>query len=207
MTREPQRMIGPWGVRSCRVAYENPWIVVEHNDVVQANGQDGIYGVVRFANLAVGVLPLFDDGTTVLVGQHRFPFDDYSWELPEGGGSRSEAPEEAARRELLEETGLSAGHWAPFGRSHLSNSVTDEVAVYFLAWDLTEGRPRPDGDEVFGYRRVPFAQLLAECLDGHISDALTVLMVQTATLGAQYGRLPDRPTELILGSLEDNAKA
>ena len=190
----------PFRVLSTRTAYENPWISVEHNEVTRPDGAPGVYGVVRFANRAIGVLPLFADGTVPLVGQHRFPFDAYSWELPEGGGPKNEAPEDAARRELSEETGVTAEHLLEIGRADLSNSVTDERAVLFLAWGLTEGAASPDGDEVLAHRRVPFADLLAEVLDGRITDALTHLLVLNALAKAQRGELPAAPTALILRS-------
>ncbi len=193
---------GPWVIRERRIAYDNPWLAVDHHEVTRPDGADGIYGVVRFANLAIGVLPLFDDGTVPLVGQHRFPFNAYSWELPEGGGAKDVPPEQSARRELVEETGLTAAHWHHFGGCHLSNSVTDEVAYYFLAWGLTEGEATPDGDEVLGHRRVPLSALIAECLEGKITDSLTILMVQTAILKAQAKDLPPRPTALILDEYE-----
>ncbi len=191
---------GPWQIRAARTAYENPWVRVEHNDVIQPHGEPGVYGVVRFANLAVGVLPLFDDGTVPLVGQHRFPLEVYSWELPEGGAPKGEAPEDAARRELAEETGLSAGNLLEIGRADLSNSVTDEQAVLFLAWDLEEGEAEPDPDEVLDYRRVPFATLLDEVLGGQVSDAFTQLLVLTALARARRGELPTAPAAHILGS-------
>ena len=190
---------GPWTVRSSRVAYENPWVRVEHDEVTRPDGSPGVYGVVRFANLAVGVLPIFADGTVPLVGQHRYPFDAYSWELPEGGAPHGEDPKAAARRELAEETGVRADHLSEIGRAHLSNSVTDERAVMYLAWGLTEGTARPDADEVLAHRRVPFADLLADCLSGTITDAFTQLMVLTALVRAQRGELPDVPAHAILG--------
>lgn len=192
---------GPWIIRSRRIAYDNPWIKVAHHEVMRPDGKAGVYGVVHFAHLAVGVLPLFEDGTVPLVGQHRFPLDAYSWELPEGGGPLEEAPEAAARRELAEETGLTAKELYPLGECHLSNSVTDEKAVMFLAWGLSEGAAAPAGDEVLAHRRLSFSDLLQEVLDGKITDALTILLVQTALLKAKRGDLPAVPRALILGAV------
>ena len=120
---------GPWQVGASRTVYENPWLRLTEHDVTRPDGEPGLYGVVEFANLAIAVLPLFEDGTTVLVGQHRFPQDKYSWEIPEGGGPRGEPPLDSARRELKEETGLEAAQWREILRMDLSNSVTNEEAI------------------------------------------------------------------------------
>ncbi len=71
--------------RSRRVAYENPWITVWHDEVARPDGSPGIYGVVHFANLAGGVVAFDDDDRIVLVGQHRYTLGRDSWEIPEGG--------------------------------------------------------------------------------------------------------------------------
>ena len=196
------RQNGPWQINDVTMGYENPWIRVEHNDVKRPDGSDGIYGIVRFANLATGVLPLFEDGTTMLVGQHRFAFDAYSWELPEGGCPKGEAPEVAALRELREETGLTAEHILPLGEAQLSNSVTDEYAYYYLAWGLEAGKAAPDADEILEQRRIPLSVLIAEILAGEVTDALTILMVERAVLKAQLALLPERPRDLILSALK-----
>ena len=99
----------PWTTLSSRLMYENPWIRVREDQVLRPDGQPGIYGVVEFKNRAVGVLPVDDEGCIWLVGQHRYPLNSYSWEIPEGGSPQTEPPEETAQRELKEETGLSAG--------------------------------------------------------------------------------------------------
>lgn len=196
---EPRR-IGPWQVISAQTTYDNPWIRVTHHEVIHPSSAPGVYGVVGFKNRAVGVLPIRDDGLIPLVGQHRFPLDTYSWELPEGGGPLDEAPIAAARRELSEETGYTAGEWRELARFDVSNSVTDEQAVCFLAWDLKPGSAAPEPSEEFAIRYVSFAELLALCLDGRITDSLTLVMVLTAEQRARRGELPAPVSELILRS-------
>ena len=174
------RKNGPWTVNSERSEYENPWIRVEHNEVIHPDGSDGIYGVVRFANLAVGVLPIDDDGNVWLVGQHRFAFDRYSWELPEGGVPKSEDPLEGAKRELAEETGFTADHWVELSRFDISNSVTDERAVCYLAYGLKPGKMSPDPSEALSIKCIPYPDLLKMVMTGEIVDSLTIIMTLMA---------------------------
>ena len=172
----------PWTRRARTVAYQNPWIVVYHDDVLRPDGRPGIYGVVHFRNRAVGVVALDEKDRVLLVGQYRYTLDVYSWELPEGGAPEGEDPEAAARRELLEETGYSAECWQPILRAHLSNSVSDEEAVCFLATGLSAGAACPEGTEELRVRWVPFAEALAMTADGRITDALSVLGLQRVAL-------------------------
>src|SRR3954452_10660424 len=135
----------PWTTVSRRPIYENPWIAVREDRVIRPDGNPGIYGVVHFKNAAVGVLPVDERGRVFLVGQYRYTLDAYSWEIPEGGGAKSETPLEAGQRELREEAGITAARWTYLGEVHLSNSVTDEAGCVFLAEDLTLGEAEPDG--------------------------------------------------------------
>jgi ADP-ribose pyrophosphatase len=178
----PPMASGPWIRRSRRVAYENAWITIWHDEVTRPDGQPGIYGVVHFANLAAGVLVLDEDDRVLLVGQHRYPLDDYSWEIPEGGVPAGETALEGARRELIEETGVEARHWQELARVHLSNSVSDELAVLFVATGLTHGVATPDGTEDLAIRWLPFDDVLAMTLDGRISDVMTVIAVERLAL-------------------------
>lgn len=189
---------GPWTIHATRNAYETPWIRVDHHDVAQPDGKPSVYGVVRFANLAIGVLPLFADGTVPMVGQFRFPLGRSTWELPEGGGPKDQPPLASAQRELKEETGLTAANWLAYGEADMSNSVTDERAHLFLAWDLTQGEASPEPDEVLSIKRVAFAELLANIHGGDVDDALTQLLVLTAVTKALQGELPEEPRNIIL---------
>ncbi len=167
----------PWKTLSTRDVYENPWIRVRHDEVIRPDGQAGIYGVVHYKNKAIAVLPIDDEGYTYLVGQYRYTLDIYSWEIPEGGCPEGEEPLEAAKRELLEETGLTAEHWQQLGTAHLSNSVSDEEAILFLATALTQGEAQPEGTEKLEVRRVAFAEALRMVMTGEITDSLTVMTI------------------------------
>ena len=179
---------GPWQTLSTRPIYANPWIDVREDRVIRPDGNPGIYGVVEFQHWAIGVVPLTDDGDTILVGQYRYTLDVYSWEIPEGGGEKSETPLEAARRELREEAGITADRWTYLGESHLSNSATDEVGCVFLAEGLTFGEATPDGTEEIQVRRLPFAEAVTMALTGEISDALAVVGLLRADHYLRSGR-------------------
>ena len=182
---------GPWIIRASKLIYENPWIGITEHAVTDPRGHPGLYGVVHLQNLAVGCVPVFPDGTTLLVGQHRFPHDVYSWELPEGGGS-FENPQDSAERELREETGFTAASWAPLMKGDLSNAVTDESAVGFIAWDLTPGEADPQDGEVLEVRRLPFKDLLDQVLDDQIRDVFTQVMVLRVDALGHRGLLPEQ---------------
>lgn len=177
----------PWKTLSQSVVYENAWIQVQEDQVLRPDGKPGIYGIVSYKNKAVGVLPIDRDGNVYLVGQFRYPLGFYSWEIPEGGCPFGEDTLSAAVRELKEETGLSAGHYEVLGRAHLSNSVSDEEAVFYLATDLTEGLPQPEGTESLAIRRLPFTEALAMVQQGEITDALSVLAIQSYALKLRQG--------------------
>nr|WP_247878794.1 NUDIX hydrolase [Niveispirillum sp. SYP-B3756] len=173
--------------------YENPWVKVEHHDVLQPDGAPGIYGVVRFANHAVGVLPVADDGSTWLVGQFRYSLNAYSWEIPEGGCPLGTSPADTAHRELREETGLRATHLLPIHKVALSNSVCDEQGTVFVAWGLTEGEAEPEGTEKLALRRLPLREALDMVLRGDITDSMSLIALLRAPMLLTQ---PDVPEDL-----------
>jgi 8-oxo-dGTP pyrophosphatase MutT (NUDIX family) len=184
----------PWTRLARRVAYENAWITVWHDDVVRPDGRPGIYGVVHYRNRAVGVVALDEHDRVLLVGQYRYTLDLYSWELPEGGAAAGEEPLAAAKRELLEETGCSAARWQELLRAHLSNSVSDEEAIVYLARGLTDGTAEPEGTERLQVRRVPFAEAVAMVERGEVTDAISVMGLQrVALMRGPQPRLPSPP--------------
>lgn len=174
--------------RSRRVAYENPWITVWHDEGTRPDGSLGIYGVVHFANLAGGVVAFDDDDRIVLVGQHRYTLGRDSWEIPEGGVPAGETALAGVQRELREETGLEAADWRELCRVDLSNSVTDEQAVLFVARGLRHGDATPEPTESIAIRWVPFDEALAMTLDGRITDAMSVVAIQRVALDRDRAR-------------------
>jgi len=174
--------VGPWRRRTRTIGYANPWITVWHDEVDRPDGSAGIYGVVHFENLAAGVVVLDDSDRILLVGQHRYTLDAYSWEIPEGGVPAGEAAEDGARRELLEETGVMADDWRELVRFHLSNSISDEAGVVFAARARTHGAPSPEPSEDLATRWVAFDESLAMIADGRITDAMTIMGLQAVAL-------------------------
>jgi 8-oxo-dGTP pyrophosphatase MutT (NUDIX family) len=180
----------PWQTLQSKVVYDNPWILVRQDDVVRPDGEPGIYGVVHYKNKAIGILPIDDEGYVHLVGQYRYTLNCYSWEIPEGGCPEGEDPLEGAKRELLEETGLQAQEWRLLGKAHLSNSVSDEEALWFLATKLTQGEAQPDGTEKIMHKRVPFQEALRMVAAGEITDALAIIAIQSYALQHSQLKLP-----------------
>ena len=185
---------GPWLRRTRRTAYENPWITVWHDEVSRPDGSPGIYGLVHFANLAAGVVVLDADDRVLLVGQHRYALDELSWEIPEGGVPSGEGALDGIRRELLEETGIEASEWRELVRLHLSNSVTDEAGVLYLAGGLSHGPARPEPTEQLEVRWVRFDEALAMTVDGRITDAMSLIALQRVAL-ERLGAIRDHASE------------
>ncbi len=167
----------PWKITSEKVIYDNPWINLTEYQVINPSGNPGIYGKVHYKNIAIGVLPLDDELNTYLVGQFRFPLGQYSWEMPEGGGPVGTDPLASAKRELLEETGLKAQNWTEIQRLHLSNSVSDELSILYLARDLQQFEPEPEDTEQLIVHKLPFAEVYQMVCNGSITDAMTVAAV------------------------------
>jgi 8-oxo-dGTP pyrophosphatase MutT (NUDIX family) len=171
---ENEKVSNPWKTLSEKEVYSNPWIKISHHEVINPSGGKGIYGVVSFRNKAIGVVPVDDELHTYLVGQFRYTLNEYSWEIPEGGGPEGEEPAITAVRELREETGLDAETLELLGKIHTSNSVTDEVGYIFLAKDLKQLDASPEETEDITVRRIPLAQAVQMVESGEITDSLSM---------------------------------
>lgn len=167
-------MKNPWTTKNTKTIYENAWIKLEQHDVVIPSGKDGVYGKVCFKNKAIGIIPIDQDGNTWLVGQFRYTLDAYSWEIPMGGGLLENDFLESAKRELKEETGLTAEKWTNIMTIHTSNSVTDEEGFVYLAEGLTPGETAFEETEQIEVLKLPLAEAVQKVMDGQITDAISI---------------------------------
>ncbi len=179
----------PWTIIAEKKIYENPWIHLTEFDVINPGGGKGIYGKVHFKNLATGVIVLDDKSNTWLVGQYRFATDMYSWEIPEGGCPEGTDPLESAKRELKEETGLTAQNWQPILQMHLSNSVSDEQAIVYLATGLTQEQADPEETEQLLIKKIPFTEAFELLEAGVIIDSISVAAILKVKLLMAEGKL------------------
>jgi 8-oxo-dGTP pyrophosphatase MutT (NUDIX family) len=177
-----QKSVNPWTIIDQQTVYDNNWISLIHHNVINPSGGKGIYGKVHFKNYAIGVIAVDDEQNTYLVGQYRFTIDQYSWEIPEGGCPFNEDPLKAAQRELLEETGLKAAKWQLLGEAYLSNSVSDEKAIFYLATNLSQHQAEPEETEQLLLQKLPLQKVFEMVEEGSISDALAILALQKLQL-------------------------
>lgn len=188
-----------WRSAGSETVFDSPWMAVTRHPATAPTGMKADYAVVRFKNVGTGVLPIHDDGTVTLVGQQRFALANYSWEMPEGGAPLDEDPFDGVRRELAEEAGLVAEHWAPALSVEMSNSITDEIGMTWIAWGLSETATAPDPSEIITVVRVPFQDLLDEIGRGTVRDMLTVATAYRAYHMAMTGGLPEALARALLG--------
>jgi 8-oxo-dGTP pyrophosphatase MutT (NUDIX family) len=180
----------PWETLSSQRFYESRYVDVDQDEVRHRSGKIHSYTALRFRIYGITVLPIFNDGSTCLIGQYRYLSGRYTWEFPRGSGSKSVDPLETAQRELREETGADAGQWLEVLRLMVSPGITDEMAPCFAAWDLDQRAADPDPQEDLTIRRLPFRDAVTAALDRTICDATSVATILAMQTRAAQGSLP-----------------
>lgn len=164
----------PWKPQTSKKIFENPWLTLHEDKVINPGGGISHYGKINFKNIAIGIIPLDENNNTWLVGQYRYVPDCYSWEIPMGGGPLNINPLDSAKRELKEETGLTARNWQEIMKLHTSNSVTDERGLVYVARELTQGKTELEETEDLLIKKLPLEEAIERVLNGEITDAVSI---------------------------------
>jgi 8-oxo-dGTP pyrophosphatase MutT (NUDIX family) len=180
-----------WKKINSKIVFENDWMTVRDDQVINPGGGENQYGHVHFKNKAVAIVPLDNDMNTWLVGQDRYTLNTFSWEIPMGGAPLTEDPLTAANRELKEETGLRATHWSWIMNLHTSNSITDEEAIVYVAQDLTQGEPEFEETENIEIRKLSLADAVNMVLRGEITDAISCAALLRVSASKDLSESPD----------------
>lgn len=159
----------PFTRLSREVLVDNPWHRYCRDRYVQNDGSDGVYHYVDMAG-SCAAIPVFADGTTLLLRVHRYLLGRDLWEFPIGGMKPGEDPLTVARKELHEEAGVLAADWTPLGRFAPYKGASNEVCHFWLARDLCEDRQRLEPSERIAVHRLPFAEARARLVDQELGD-------------------------------------
>ncbi len=166
----------PWKTLSSRPIYQNPWMSLREDIAEMPDGRTTLYGVVTFGD-CVGVVPFLDDDRILLVRQYRYVQEDARWEIPTGGVKEGESLEEAARRELQEETGYRAERLTWISSYYTSKCICDETAHLYIGEGLSSARRAPDETEFIEVKVFPFAGALQMVIDCQIMDSMSVIAI------------------------------
>ena len=153
---------------------------VKRDQVRLPNGHMSVREVIRHVG-AVCVVPVTDDGKVVVERQYRYPIDQVITEIPAGKlDSKEEDRLHAAKRELAEETGITAERWTDMGLYYPAPAYSDEKITMYLAQELHMGRQHLDEDEFLNVEFVPMEELIEEILSGAITDGKTQVAILKA---------------------------
>jgi 8-oxo-dGTP pyrophosphatase MutT (NUDIX family) len=179
----------PWKTLATEVKYDNKWITIKENKVLNPAGNEGIYGVVHFKTHAIAIIPLDENNNTWIVGQYRYPQNSYEWEIVEGGCPEGTLPLETAKRELIEEVGLKAERFEMILEMQLSNSTTDELSYTYIARGLSYVGEEPEEDERLTIKKLPFEEVYQMVMRGEIRDGLSIGSVLKAKALLDAGKI------------------
>jgi ADP-ribose pyrophosphatase len=155
------------------VVYKGNFLHSLRDTVLLPNGKEATREYVVHPG-AVVVIAMLDDGRIVLERQFRYPVGQVMIEFPAGKLDAGENPQYCGQRELLEETGYSATHWAYAGKTHLAIAYSTEVLHIYFAKGLTSGERKLDEGESLDVFTATPAELLAWCGQGLVTDAKTL---------------------------------
>ena len=171
------RSDNPWETLSSKVIYKNPWMSIREDKVITPSGPEGIYGYLESKD-SVMVVVVNEKNEVYIIHTFSYPDTSWNWELP-GGNSDGEDVAEASKRELVEETGITANAWTLLGKTRVCNGFMTEKMATYLAQDLRYGEKAgsDDADIITEGKFVPFGTIDQMIEKGEINDgqSLTAL--------------------------------
>jgi ADP-ribose pyrophosphatase len=167
-------MKNPWKTIKSRVAYQNPWMSVRHDDVIRPDGKKGIYGVVVKRDFVL-IIPVYQK-KLYLVNIFRYPVQAESWEFPEGDWEPNETHRAGARRELLEETGFKPGKFIHLANLWLAVGFCNQGFNVYLAEECRRVSGFTDTD-ITRMKGFTLAQIEKMIQQGKIKDSPTITAV------------------------------
>lgn len=157
-----------WQTVDTKVPYQNKWLKIREDSVINPIGKPGIYGVVELANDVVYIVPVDSDGNFYLIQQFRYPIEKVTWEFP-AGQTDGENPEIAARREFVEETGFTSSSLHKLGVIAVDTGFCKNMAHLFIAQELTKETEELDAlDGIIKAKPFSFEEIRAMIMNGEI---------------------------------------
>lgn len=176
---------GPWTVIDSKIVYQNPWIKVREDKVIRPDGNEGIVGVVEMKH-GISVLPIDKDGNVYLTKEYHYAVEAETIEAVSGGIDKNESKENAAKRELKEELGITASELINLGKILPLTSLVDITNHLFLARDLEFYNAKPEGTEIIKTVKVSIKKAVEMVFDGTICDGTSVALILKAREYLKY---------------------
>ena len=173
------RQHGPWTIQGTTRTYHNPFLEVHEDQVTQPDGQPGLYATITMSP-GVAVLAIDDAGYAHLTRQFRYALGSESVEVVSGATDAGETPLQAARRELAEELGITAGVWTPLGQVDPDTAKLRSPVWLFLAERLTFTEADQEETETILSVRLPFAEAVQQVLWSGITHAPSCVLILKA---------------------------
>ncbi len=170
---------GPWTITGSKTVYKNPWISVKEDEVVRPDGKNGVFGVVEMKP-GVSVLPIDNDGNVYLTKEYHYAVERETIEAISGGIDKDENKIEAARRELKEETGMTANDWIDLGVIDPFTTVVVSPNYLFLAKGLEFSKSSPEGTENIKVMKVSIKEAIRWAMESKITHGATTTLILKA---------------------------